>query len=1020
MTTRALVFTDLVDSTQLVERLGDARAAELWAAHDCAARELIAACGGREIDRTDGFFAIFEHAADAARFALAYQRDAAGLGLAARVGIHVGAVVLRANSAAEVERGAKPVEVEGIAKPFAARVMALAAGGQTLVSGSARDALVAAAELPDGAELESHGHYRLKGVEAPAELFELGVRGVAAFAPPADGEKAYRVVADGPGLWRPLREVRHNLAAERDAFVGRACELRALAQRLDAGARLLTVVGPGGTGKTRLVTRYARGWLGDWPGGVVFCDLSDARTADGIHHAVALALGVPLLAGDAAAQLGHAIAARGRCLVVLDNFEQVVAHAPATLGRWLDRAAQAAFVVTSRERLQLAGEEVFGVEPLALAGDAIELFVVRARAQRPGFEIAADERAAVGEIVRLLDGLPLAIELAAARVRVLSPRQIVARLQDRFALLAGARGAAARQATLAAAIDWSWALLAPWEQAALAQCSVFQGGFTLEAAERVIDLSAWPQAGPVLDTVQALLDKSLLRTWSVDGPQRQAIAEPFFGMYLSIHEYAAARLEALAGGAAQAARLRHARHFAAHGSDAALDALGGPDGVLRQRLLALELDNLVVACRRAVEQGEGGLALDCLRAAWSVLDLRGPFAVGEGLAIQVLGCAGLDAAQRAAALLLRVRSVRRQGRPGEVEAWLIEALRLAEAAADARVRAEALTEFGHLCDDLGRDDESGAAFEAALDLQRARDAPVKVAMLMANLGNHHLFRGDAETARGWYEGALAAQRALGNRRGEARLLAGMAVLHHDTGEMARARELYETAIDALRETGDRMTEGIVLGNLATLHNDLGELARAEAAYDAAIAIARELGDRNGEAVTLGNLGKLRRDLGRGDEARAAYEASLAIARDSGHKRTEGIALEGLGCCHVDAGRLEPALAAYDAALALHRSIGNRRFEGQCLANRGEVLAGLGRVDEARAEIAQGEAVLREIGDALGLAKLLCVRGAVEAQHGAHDAARAALDEAVAIAATLGAQAQSELGQSIEALRARLA
>ena len=173
----------------------------------------------------------------------------------------------------------------------------------------------------------------------------------------------------------PLREIRHNLPGERDAFVGRAAELRALAQRLDAGARLLTVLGPGGTGKTRFVRRYGLTWLGDWPGGVYFCDLSDARSLDGIHSAVAIALGVPLGRDDAGLQLGHAIAGRGRCLVILDNFEQVVEHAPATLGRWLDRAAEASFVVTSRERLHLPGEEVLPLEPLPLESEAIELFV---------------------------------------------------------------------------------------------------------------------------------------------------------------------------------------------------------------------------------------------------------------------------------------------------------------------------------------------------------------------------------------------------------------------------------------------------------------------------------------------------------------------------------------------------------------------------------------------------------------------------------------------------------------------
>ena len=1020
MPIRALLFTDLVDSTLLVGQLGDARSAELWQAHDRGARDLLAEHRGREIDRTDGFFALFEDAVGAAGFALAYQRLCAELGLSARVGAHVGPVTLRSNDAADVARGAKPLEVEGLAKPFAARVMALARGGQTLLSAAAREAL-AAAGLPAGVQIESLGHYRLKGVEAPAELFEIGPAASASFAPPPDGDKAYRVVADGPGQWRPAREVRHNLAAERDAFVGRGAELRALAQRLDAGARLVTVVGPGGTGKTRLATRYARTWLGDWPGGVAFCDLSEARSPEGIHHALALAMDVPLLAGDAVAQLGHALAARGRCLVILDNFEQVAAHAAPTLGCWLDRAADASFVVTSRERLHLPGEQVFEVEPLALADEAIELFAVRARAQRSGFEVAPAARSAVAEIVRLLDGLPLAIELAAARVRLLSPQQIVTRLQDRFRLLAGARGAAARPATLKAAIDWAWDLLAPWERAALAQCSVFQGGFTLDVAEQVLDLSAWADAPAAMDAVQALLDKSLLRSWQAASGARHDIAEPYFGMYLSIHEYAAAQLEAGAGGApAVEARRRHARCFAACGSDAALDALSGAGGVARHRLLALELDNLVVACRRSLADGAGGLALACCRAAWAVLDWRGPFALGATLADEVLALGQLDEAGRAAALLLRVRAARRLGRSAQVEAWLQEALRGAQAAADARTRAEVLAELGHLHQDRGRGEESLRAYEAALALQREHESPAKVAALMGNLGNHHVQRGELEAARDWYERALAEHRALGNRRGEATVLGGLAVVHHDLGETARALPLYEAALEVLRETGDRMSEGIVLGNLATLHNDLGRLAEAEAAYEATIALVRDIGDRIGEAVTLGNLGKLRHDFGRFDDARRDYQASLAIAREAGHRRTEGVALAGIGTCDGDQGRHAQALARFDEALAVHRATGNRRFEGEALANRGDMLARLGRWDEARAALAEGEALLREIGDAMDLAKLLCLRGRVQAEQGALPAAAAALHEAEALAATLGAQPESELGQLIGRLHARLA
>jgi class 3 adenylate cyclase len=330
MTAHALLFTDLVDSTAIVERLGDARAASMLAEHDRSARALLAVHGGREIDHSDGFFLLFDEAVQAASFALAYHDALAALGLRARAGLHVGRVTLRENDPREVARGAKAVEVEGIAKPLAARVMSLARGGQILLTHAAGAAL--GDGLADVAAIESHGHYRLKGIAEPVEIFELGVRDRSSFAPPGDSEKALRVVrADGE--WRPVRDVRHNLPRERDAFVGRASDLAAIASRLDGGARLLTVLGPGGTGKTRLARRYGWSWLGDWPGGVYFCDLSETRTLEGVFFVVALALEVPLGKSDPGVQLGHAIATRGRCLVILDNFEQIVGHAEASGGR---------------------------------------------------------------------------------------------------------------------------------------------------------------------------------------------------------------------------------------------------------------------------------------------------------------------------------------------------------------------------------------------------------------------------------------------------------------------------------------------------------------------------------------------------------------------------------------------------------------------------------------------------------------------------------------------------------------
>jgi predicted ATPase/tetratricopeptide (TPR) repeat protein/class 3 adenylate cyclase len=1012
MTLRALLFTDVVDSTLLVERLGDARAAEVWAKHDRRARDLLARHHGREIDRSDGFFLLFEDIAAAAAYALAYHRALAGLGLVARAGLHVGPVTLRENALADVARGAKPLEVDGLAKPLTARIMALARGGQTLLSAAAVEALGEA--LPPGARVQSHGYYRLKGVDTALEICELGEPG-APFAPPPDFDKGYRVVR-ADGLWRPLRDVRHNLPAERDAFVGRGDELRRLAARLDAGARLLTVLGTAGTGKTRLVRRFGWTWLGDWPGGIYFCDLSEARSLDGIFFAVASALDVPLGRDDPAVQLGHAIAGRGRCLVLLDNFEQVAEHAQATLGRWLDRAPEAAFVVTSRERLHLPGEEILPLEPLPLDKAAIELFAVRARAQRPGFVVDEANRAAVGDVVRLLDGLPLAIELAAARVVVLSPAQLVARLRDRFRLLAGARGAAARQATLRAAIDWSWDLLTAWEQAALAQCSVFDGGFTLEAAEAVLDLAAWSEAPPTLDVVQALVDKCLLRTWVPAEQGRFDIEEPYFGMYVSIHEYAKDKLHCRGPGNQRHAEERHGRYFARFGSDEAIEALSTHGGVKRRRALAMELDNLVTACRRAVARRDAETAVATYCAAWQVLDLHGPFALGASLGAQVLAIGALPASPRAAALWTHASALRRSGRIEEAASEVSQTLALVRELHDRRREGLALGALGTLYWEQGRIEEARDCFGTALAIHRETKNRRAEGAIIANLGCLHDEQGRTEEAEAHYEIGLTIDREIGNRRDEGMTLNNLALLHYEQGRVDSALGLFDQALAIARECGYRIAEALVLGNLGILNRSQGRLEEARAHYHAAIAVYRDVGDRRLQGPVHGNLGNMDLVEGRLESARENYEAALAIHRASNNSREEGIILGSLANLLARQGRAEEALAHYERALAVHRAVGNRRFEGATLGNLGEHLSGQGRIEEAREACRRGEALLREVGHQLDLAKLLCTRGRADVAAFDIGAARAALDEAESIAQTIGAGDGSELCGEIVKLR----
>jgi len=899
-----LLFSDVENSTQLAERVGEVRARKLWKAHDRAARDLLASHDGREMGRADGMLLLFETAAQAVRFALDYQAAVVALGMPLRIGIHSGAVTLRENTPADVARGAAPIEVEGLAVSITSRLMALARGGQTLLSAATREALGVA--LPGRVSLECHGHYRVKGIDAPLEIHEVGVRGEAAFLPPPDVAKAYRVARDGD-LWLPVREVRHNLSAERDAFVGRAIELRALGSRLADGARLVTILGPGGIGKTRLVRRYAWTWLGDWPGGVCFCDLSDARSLDGMLFAAATALGVPLGREDPVAHLGRAIAGRGRSLMILDNFEQVVGQAPATVGRWLDAAPEASFVVTSRERLQVAGEEAFLIDPLPLDTDAIELFERRACAQDPGFS-SHDGGDAVAALVRLLDGLPLAIELAAARVRLLTPAALLARVRERFALLAKRQGAEGRHATLQATIDWSWQLLAPWEQAAFAQCSTFDGGFTLEAAEAVLDLRAWPDSPLAMDVVQALCDKSLLRTWIPVDSRGGRAAAPLLGMYLSIHDYAVRKLAQEGDVSRRPVEERHVAHYAGFGTEKAIEALSRAGGIERRRELARALDNLVTACRRALERGAARHAADTFIAASAVLELQGPTGLIVALGAQVLGLDGLSAVARTRALFPYGTALRRSGRAAEAEQALQQALDLTRAQENARLEARVLMEFGSLRQGQGRFAESRACAEDALRIARAAGDRRIEGGVENNLGIVDALQGRLAQARARFEAALAIHREVEDRQGEGVDTVNLANTLRLQDHPDEAIAHFERALLIHREVGDRRNEGLALGTLGVLHCQQGRVDEALALLERALAIHREVGNRHAEGADLAAVGELMARRGRIDEAREALRRGERLLRDVGDQ-------EGLATLLCERGGVEIATGDRAAACA---------------------------------------------------------------------------------------------------------
>lgn len=986
----AVLLTDVVESTRVTAELGAVRAAEVWAAHDRAARDLLAAHGGREIDKTDGFLLLFDSAPAAAQYALAYHEalrrlsDQEGVAFAARAALHVDRVRLRENAPDDVARGAKPLELEGPAKAVAERVLALAHAGKTLLTGAARGSL--RARLPDGVAVESHGHWRLKGVVEPVAIFELGRSDERPFAPPDTSPKGHRVVRVEE-RWGPAHEVPHSLPAERDAFVGRAEELAALARRLDEGARVLTILGTGGTGKTRLATRYAWSWQGDYPGGTWFCDLSEARSVDGIVRALATTLGVAL-GSQPVNQLGHAVAGRGRCLLVLDNFEQVAEHAEETLGAWLQRAPEASFLVTSRALLNLPGEEAFTLEPLPVDGAALELFEVRARSRVPSFGITAENHEAVRDIVRLLDGLPLAIELAAARIAILSPKQLLDRLGDRFSALARGTGVGRRQSTLRAAIDWSWELLETGERAALAQATVFEGGFRLEAAEEVIDLAAWPEAGSVLDVVQALVDKSLLRAWEpVSSFVPEGSRAPRFGMYASIQAHAAEKLRTPGvipdGGsgpeAEEAVARRHGAHYARLGAEEAIHQLQSHHGAERRETVTREIDNLVAACRRAVARADASVAAAAFQGAFSVLHFSGPQALIRSLVTDVLSLDDLTPLARAQALVGLCESQEPGADPAERRRLVEEAVAIA--------REHGLRRF------------EGIA--------------------VGNLANVHLMLGRYDEVRELYDEAMAIHREVGNRGYEGMTHGNLGAFCQMHGRLDEAREHYEAALEVNRETGDSRVQAAVLGNLGVLHAEQGRPDEARACYEAALEVERRDGLHRYEGFVLSNLGILSRTEGNLDEARQQHEAALAIHREVGNRAMEGTELGYLGIIRAEEGRPEEARSLQEAALAIHREVGNRRFEGILLGSLGELQAAAGRWTEAWQAFDEGEAILRELEDADKLGTLLARRGLAHALAGDAPKALRCRDEAEQLAGQVGAGDRYEFGRVLGRLREKL-
>jgi predicted ATPase/class 3 adenylate cyclase len=823
--TVTFLFTDIEGSTRLLERLG-AGYEELLAEHQRLLRGVVERHDGVEVDtQGDAFFVSFPSATAAVRAAADAQRPLADTEVRVRIGLHSGEAAVTAGGyvGADVHR--------------AARICSAAHGGQVLLSQATRE--LVEDDLPDELGLRDLGEHRLKDLTRPQRLHQLLIDGLPAEFPAP----------------RTLERRLTNLPVQRSALIGRERELEQ-ARELLGQAWLLTLTGPGGTGKTRLALQLAADILDEFDDGVFFVDLANVDDPELVVPAIAQVLGVKEGGGLALAEAVTERLAGKRVLLVLDNMERVVDAARA-VNACLASSRDSKLLATSRIALRLSNEQEYPVPPLRTLA-AVELFAERARAVRPEFALDGN-RDVVEEICARLDALPLAIELAAARVKLLPLEKLLERLEQRLPLLTGgARDAPDRHQTLRATIDWSFELLDEAERGLFTRLSVFVGGFTLEAAETVCEAT--------LDEIASLVDKSLLTE------RAGAADEPRFVMLETVREYALERLQDR--GELDEVSRRHADQFLA----LAEEASAGLDHDELEWLDRLEDDHDNVGTALAWFRESGELARE-LRLAVGIRDLcwiRGHLGEQRRLLEDALSRArDIDAGLRADSLAALAFS---SWFLGDVEQWrrcAEESLALGRSLGDkARIEwALRLLSFG--AEDPSEKERLLRECEA---LARELGDEGRLAWIQHVRGAHIAQTGDYVRARELMEEALAINERLGYRFRTANC-------RTDLGLLAALGERYGTARELLR---DSLRSAIVLGATditADCFNGLAAVEVSEGSAESAtklLAAATVIREAAGTAIEAQFLAVLERTEASarerlGDRFEAEWEAGRALA-----------------------------------------------------------------------------------------------------------------------------------------------
>ncbi|MCI0553195.1 MAG: tetratricopeptide repeat protein [Anaerolineae bacterium] len=926
--TVTFLFTDIEGSTQLWEQHPDAMKLA-YERHEKILRQAVASYGGYAYKMIgDAFQVAFETAPEALAAALDAQRALQAepwpetAHLRVRMALHTGVTE---------ERGDDYV---GPALNRVARLLGTGYGGQVLLTQPVYD--LVRDDLPHDAELRDLGEHRLKDLIRPERVYQF-------------------IAPDLPSDFPPLKSLDnfpHNLPLQVTSFIGREKEMTEV-KRLLWDSRLVTLTGPGGTGKSRLSLQIAADFLELYPDGAWLVELAPLADPALLPQTVANVLGIRESSGHPIMSLLTDHLRTKELLLILDNCEHLVEACAQLVDTLLKACPHILILASSREVLGIAGEATFRVPSLSTPDarrlpsfetltqyEAVRLFIERAEMALPGFTVTKDNAPAIAQICYRLDGIPLAIELAAARVQVLRIEQIAARLDNRFRLLTGgSRTALPRHQTLRSLIDWSYDLLPQPERALLGRLSVFAGGWSLEAAEAIC-IGDGIEPDEVLDLLIQLVNKSL-----VNSDHAQS-AEARYRLLETIRQYARDKL--LEAGGGERIRDQHLEFFLKL-AERAEPELRGPNQVTLLDMLENELDNLRAALEWALECNiEKGLRLaSSLMWLWH---LRGHASEGiewleRALNVQAKeGDADPLPRTRAKALQMNGLLTVFQSNPGGALPLLEESLKLYKELGPAgrQGMAYSLWGLGTVATYQGNTAKAKALSEESLALFRELGDKFGTTEALNTLGDIALTEGDYEQARKLWEESLAIKRERGDKDGIAFSLAQLGNIAFLEGDYKRATPFYEEASILFREVGNQSFASAAFYSLGETAWAQGDYEHAAKKYEVALKLGQGADEGRAAAFVLYDLGAMARSQGNYDQAVKMLEEAVVLFKELGNKWGLATAYYGIGEVAWARGEYDEATARFEAALALSNEM-NAKF------NIALALYGLGKVAQSRGE-----------------------------------------------------------------------